>query len=181
MESAFFKKKNGKCYNKNMKKIILIIAGIAILGVAWYGLSPLLKNRKVDDSLPTLESQREKNTENPETFIDPSPVVALSKPITITDTPLHPASGQVRIVETGRKKILRYENYKTINGPDVRVYLATDINATEFIDLGPIKGTEGNINYDIPEDTNLEKYHWALTWCEDFSVLFNSADLNQSK
>lgn len=162
-----------------MKKIIIGAIVIAILGVAWYGLSPLLDNKKVDDALPTLEGQRERNTENPEGAVDPSPVVALSKSIPITDTPLHPASGQVRLVETGRKKILRYENYKTINGPDVRVYLATDTNATDFIDLGPIKGTEGNINYDIPEGTDLEKYHWALTWCEDFNVLFNSANLNQ--
>lgn len=167
--------------NVNMKKITLIIIVISILGVAWYGLSPLLNNKKVDDALPTLDAQRERNAENAEQAVDPSPVVSLDKAVTITDTPLHPASGQVRIVETGRKKILRYENYKTINGPDIRVYLATDINATEFIDLGSIKGTEGNINYDIPEGTDLDKYHWALTWCEDFSVLFNSADLNQGK
>ena len=160
-----------------MKKILLPILMLAVAGIAWYGLSPLLKNKEVNDTVPTLDDQREKNAENAESAVDPSPVVNLSKPITITDTPLHPASGQVRIVETGRKKILRYEDYKTINGPDVRVYLATDINATEFVDLGPIKGTEGNINYDIPEGTDLEKYHWALTWCEDFNVLFNSADL----
>lgn len=161
------------------KKIIITITVIVILGVAWYGLSPLLDTKKVDDSLPTLDAQREKNENNPESAVDPSPVVSLEKAVAITDTPLHPASGQVRIVETGRRKILRYENYKTINGPDVRVYLATDINATEFVDLGPIKGTEGNINYDIPEGTDLEKYHFALTWCEDFNVLFNSADLRQ--
>ncbi len=162
-----------------MKKIIIGVIVVVILGVAWYGLSPLLDTKKVDDPLPTLDNQREKNANNPEAAVDPSPLVSLSKAVTITDTPTHPASGQVRIVETGRKKILRYENYKTINGPDVRVYLATDKNATEFVDLGPITATEGNINYDIPEGTDLEKYHWALTWCEDFNVLFNSADLKQ--
>lgn len=164
-----------------MKKITLLVVVIVLGGIAWYGLSPLLKNKKVEDSLPTLQNQREKNAENPESAVDPSPIVSLSKAVPLTDTPLHPAEGQVRIVETGRKKILRYENYKTINGPDVHVYLATDEKATEFIDLGPIKGTEGNINYDIPEGTDLEKYHYALTWCEDFGVLFNSADLNLSQ
>lgn len=163
-----------------MKKIIILIIVIAVIGAAWYGLSPLFQNKKVDDALPTLEAQREKNEANPEEAVDPSPVVSLKPSVTINDTPLHPASGQVRVVETGRKKVLRYENYKTVNGPDVRVYLATDINATEFVDLGPIKATEGNINYDIPEGTDLDKYHWALTWCEDFSVLFNSADLKQN-
>jgi hypothetical protein len=162
-----------------MKKILLIVSILLIAGIAWYGLSPLLDTKKVNDELPTLDAQRERNQNNPESAVDPSPLVSITRSVAIADTPLHPASGQVRIVETGRRKILRYENYKTINGPDVRVYLATDKDAKEFVDLGPIKGTEGDINYDIPEGTDLEKYHFALTWCEDFNVLFNSADLSQ--
>lgn len=79
----------------------------------------------------------------------------------------------------GGAQYLRYENYKTINGPDLRVYLATDARATEFVDLGPIKATEGNINYLIPPGTDLSRYRYALTWCEDFAVLFNSAELSK--
>lgn len=168
-----------------MKNIIIVIIIIGVLGVAWYGLSPLLNNKKVDDALPVQTTP----TDSPNASVEGEkkkvdmPITDAEgisyNPVTITDTPAHPASGQVRLVRTGDKHILRYENYKTINGPDVKVYLATDTKATEFVDLGPIKGTEGNINYDIPSGTDLEKYHYALTWCEDFNVLFNSADLNQ--
>ena len=163
-----------------MKKAIALVVVIALGGIAWYGLSPLLDIKKVEDAIPVAAEQAG-GTTNEETAPESIFMTSISNPVTLTDTPLHPATGQVRVIETGNQKVLRYENYKTINGPDVRVYLATDQKATEFIDLGPIKGTEGNINYDIPEGTDLDKYHWALTWCEDFNVLFNSADLNNRK
>lgn len=163
-------------YRKVMKKILIVLVVVIVLGVAWYGVSPLFMNKKVEDALPVETVPTDSpNTETTER----KPATIISNPIPITDTVAHPASGQVRLLQAGDRQILRYENYKTINGPDVRVYLATDTDAKEFIDLGPIKGTEGNINYDIPAGTDLEKYHWALTWCEDFNVLFNSADLNK--
>ena len=150
-----------------MKKIILIVGGLVVLGVAWYGLSPLLMNKKVDDALPGTMM---KETPKAETII--------SEPVPIVDTAAHPATGVVRIVKNGDATVVRYENYKTINGPDVRVYLASDLKASDFVDLGPIKGTEGNINYTVPTGIDITKYHYVLTWCEDFSVLFNSADLS---
>lgn len=102
----------------------------------------------------------------------------MSEPVPIVDTPLHPASGSVRIIRNDDGTLIRYENYKTINGPDVRVYLAKDLKATEYVDLGPLKGTEGNINYPVPAEVNVDDYRYVLTWCEDFAVLFNSADLS---
>jgi len=46
------------------------------------------------------------------------------------------------------------------------------------IDLGEIKATKGNVNYDIPEGTDLEKYNKVLVWCVPFRVLFSYSDLN---
>ena len=42
----------------------------------------------------------------------------------------------------------------------MHVYLSKDLKASEFVDLGPIKGTEGNINYEVPE--NIAKNRWAI-------------------
>ncbi|MEI9966898.1 MAG: DM13 domain-containing protein [Candidatus Moraniibacteriota bacterium] len=67
---------------------------------------------------------------------------------------------------------------QTINGPDVHVYLANNLDAKDYVDLGSIKGTEGNINYEVPAGIDIDKYRYALHWCEKFSVLFNSADLS---
>lgn len=165
-----------------MKKIIIGAIAIVVLGIAWYGLSPLLKNKVVNDPLPVpVITQPETSVTIADTpaagNIEEKTQPVMTERVAITDTIAHPGSGFVRVVTDGTRQFLRYEDYKTINGPDVRVYLATDLKAKDFVDLGPIKGTEGNINYEIPPGTDLSKYRYALTWCEDFSVLFNSAEL----
>ena len=164
-----------------MKKVLIILGTIVVSGIAWYALSPLLMSKHVDEALPTpTVPAPQSNTAaspTPSAAGQPTTQTVLSDPVPIVDTPLHPASGVVRLVKTGAETVVRYENYQTINGPDVRVYLATDLAATKYVDLGPIKGTEGNINYPVPAGVNVDDYRYALTWCEDFAVLFNSADL----
>jgi len=95
----------------------------------------------------------------------------------VVATALHPAEGVVRLIETGEGSVVRYENFKSINGPNLHVYLAKDLNATEYIDLGPIKGVEGNINYSVPAEVDLSEYRYVMYWCVPFGVLFNYADL----
>jgi len=91
---------------------------------------------------------------------------------------LHKTQGTATIVtlEDG-SSVLRLEDFKTTNGPDVYVYLATDDKATEFVDLGKIKANNGNQNYEI-SDVDFSKYDRVLIWCKAFSVLFGSAELN---
>lgn len=158
--------------------MILMVVGTVVVGVAWYGLSPLLKNKVVDDALPE-NIATDRQTENEEiTVVSAGKDMAEVKRTPVVDTPSHPANGFVRVVRNGDETIIRYEEYKTINGPDVRVYLANDLKASDYVDLGPIKGTEGNINYSVPAGVDISKYRYVLTWCEDFAVLFNSADLS---
>lgn len=164
--------------------IVIALVVLVVVSVAWYALLPLFQNKVVNDALPESTPQVNPSQKMPQSIAvgEPSPngeiqpLISASFPI--IDTPAHPASGAVRIVRSADETILRYENYKTINGPDLKVYLAKDLEAKEYVDLGPIKGTEGNINYTIPKDVDISQYRYALTWCEDFSVLFNSADLS---
>jgi electron transfer DM13 len=74
--------------------------------------------------------------------------------------------------------ILRFENLDVTNGPDLYVYLATDTTAKDFVSLGRLKGNIGNQNYPIPENTDFEKYHTVLIWCQAFSTLFGSSKLS---
>jgi Electron transfer DM13 len=62
-------------------------------------------------------------------------------------------------------------------GPDLYVYLSTDKNASDFVNLGRLKGNVGDQNYEIPDGTDFSKYDTALIWCQAFSVLFGSAEL----
>lgn len=91
---------------------------------------------------------------------------------------IHNAEGTARVIslEDG-SRVLRFENLKSTNGPDLYVYLATDKGASDFVDLGRLKGNIGNQNYNIPQGTDLSKYNTVLIWCKQFSVLFGSAEL----
>lgn len=153
---------------KNVKKFIFLIVAIGLAAVLWYGLSPLFNQTSLDEPLPI-----------PSPTATSSGLVELGRG-PIVDTTVHPASGSVVILEQAGVQTLRYENLQTINGPDLFVYLSTDRNATDFIELGPLKATQGNINYAIPAGTDLSKYKYALVWCKQFDVLFNSADLGMS-
>jgi hypothetical protein len=91
---------------------------------------------------------------------------------------IHNAEGNAKIIPLeNENKVLRLENLKVTNGPDLYVYLATDKSSSDFVDLGRLKGNIGNQNYDIPSDTDLTKYKTVLIWCKLFSVLFGSAEL----
>jgi hypothetical protein len=88
------------------------------------------------------------------------------------------AEGTAKIIPLqDNTNVLRLENLKVTNGPDLYVYLSTDKNAVDFVNLGRLKANNGNQNYDIPPDTDLSKYDTALIWCKAFSVLFGSAEL----
>ena len=150
----------------NLKKISIGIISIVILAVAYYGISPLFRNIKADEPLPG-SAMKETSMQSRES--------ALAQ---IQGTAGHPTSGTVRVVEADGKKYIRYENLKTINGPDIYVYLAKDLTAKEYVNLGKVKATEGNVNYEIPEGTNLTDYPYAMIWCQQFGVLFNSAKIN---
>jgi len=91
---------------------------------------------------------------------------------------IHNVDGIAKILTlVDGSKILRLENFKSTNGPDLHVYLSTDKMASNFMDLGTLKGNIGNQNYQVPVDIDLSKYNNVLIWCKAFSVLFGNAQL----
>lgn len=81
------------------------------------------------------------------------------------------------LIEDDNKKIVRFEDFETINGPDLHIYLSADLEANDYVDLGQIKATKGNVNYDVPVGADTLKYNKVLVWCEPFEVLFSYAEL----
>jgi hypothetical protein len=91
---------------------------------------------------------------------------------------IHNAEGLAKVIRLDdASMILRLENFKATNGPDLYVYLSTDNSASDFVNLGRLKGNIGNQNYDIPEGTEFSRYDTVLIWCQAFSALFGSAEL----
>ena len=83
------------------------------------------------------------------------------------------------------KRVVRFTGFETSNGPDVRVYLVAAPDATDndtvkkagFIELGALKGTTGDQNYDLPAEADLAKYQAVTIWCRRFGVNFATAPL----
>lgn len=154
-----------------MKKTLIVLGAIALLGIGYYLISPLFINTKAYEAVPVSNI---KNT-------PPTPPTLKEieiKSAQIVGTSGHKASGSVRIVSDSNDTYLRYENFKTINGPDIYVYLSKDLDAKEYVSLGRVKATEGNINYKIPTGLNIKDYKYVMVWCKAFGVLFNYADIS---
>ncbi len=103
---------------------------------------------------------------------------------------VHSTSGRATIYqEQDGKLILRLTNFKTSNGPDVHVILIAakdaDDNAnflkssTERVELGNLKGNEGDQNYEIPSGTDLSKFQTVSIYCERFNANFGAAPLEK--
>ncbi|MGB9067638.1 MAG: DM13 domain-containing protein [Candidatus Acidiferrales bacterium] len=103
---------------------------------------------------------------------------------------VHQTSGRVTIYqEADGKLLLRLTNFKTSNGPDVHVILVAlkdaddDANFlktnTERVELGKLKGNEGDQNYTIPSGTDLGKFQTVSIYCERFDANFGAAPLEK--
>lgn len=100
----------------------------------------------------------------------------------------HATSGTVRVLQTGDDaRVVRLEGFETDNGPDLYVYLTTNRAGgaeggfdDEFINLGRLKGNQGDQNYDIPTDADLSRFRTVVIWCNRFNSPFGAADLSEA-
>ncbi|MFJ8077077.1 DM13 domain-containing protein [Streptomyces sp. NPDC096176] len=161
----------------------LVLAVVAAFGLYFFQPWKLFTNTTVDESLPTVPSIAA--PEQPGTASQ-SPAAApeeLARGSFISHG--HPTSGTARtfrLADGGQ--ILRFEDLKTDEGPDVRVYLsmrsaqeAEDGLGVGAIQLAHLKGNLGNQNYVVPVGTDLSGFKSAVIWCKRFSVSFGAADL----
>jgi len=56
----------------------------------------------------------------------------------------HEVEGKVILISKNGDKILRFEDFNTLNGPELHIYLSPELGNDDFIDLGKIKATKGN-------------------------------------
>lgn len=97
----------------------------------------------------------------------------------------HATTGRARVIAAaGGRRYVRFEDFKTSNGPALRVYLsaapATGPAGTfddRFVDLGDLKGNIGEQNYAIPRGVALPRYRSVVVWCKRFGVAFGAASL----
>lgn len=90
---------------------------------------------------------------------------------------VHPTSGTITITEnTDGKRMINMMNLVSDSGPDLRLYIAENKDALNFIEIVS-KPKNGTYSLDIPNNIDFSKHKFALIWCKRFSVLFGSAEL----
>ena len=148
-----------------MNKFIIVAVVAIIVGISITYASPLFYDTEINESIPITMMKED------------TPQLYDGVFVGVNDG-VHNAEGQSKVIflDDGRE-ILRLEDFKSTNGPDLYVYLSTDTDATDIVNLGKLKANVGNQNYEIPEGTDLKKYNKVLIWCKSFSVLFGSSEL----
>jgi hypothetical protein len=90
----------------------------------------------------------------------------------------HAVSGTVKTLKHSVSNDYTYElsNFNSQNGPDLFVYVSKDLQASQFVDLGALRSTNGNLVYSATaaQLANTDA-QYLLIWCKRFSVLFGSA------
>ncbi len=147
----------------NLKSRVLTVLAVCVLAVAYYLLSPLWRVVEVHELAPVVAQQRIEQA-----------LLAQAD----FQAQAHEVLGRAVLLQDEQTQILRFEDFETVNGPNLHIYLATNLQADEFIDLGEIKATKGSVNYTLPPDVDLVKYNKVLVWCVPFKVLFSYADLD---
>jgi hypothetical protein len=93
----------------------------------------------------------------------------------------HSASGEAQVIELAEGgRVLTLTDFEVDNGPDLRVYMvagpaSSEEEVNDYVDLGGLKGNEGDQQYEIPDDVEVDRYETVVIWCRAFSVLFARA------
>lgn len=153
----------------------IVAVGLPVLVAAWWAFRPekLWINQKVDEPAPFASSA------------DSQPLYTGK-----LSGKAHSTSGRATIYATGEgKQYLRLTDFMTSNGPDVHVLLARgndqSLNqeilkgALDSVELGSLKGNQGDQNYDLPASVDLTEYNTVTIFCERFHAIFGVARLEK--
>jgi hypothetical protein len=187
---------------------------VIVIAVAWYLISPLFLDVQVNEGFPTLAQMPTKTpratvTPNPLGF-DPAQataemLVAMEADPAESDDPMPAEAAEMTILVQGSfynvahegegtatiyqladgSRLLRFENFSVLNGPELHVYLAPQdpvadtvgVELAGAIDLGDLKGNIGDQNYEIDAGIDLSLFESVVIWCQPFRVPFSAASL----
>jgi Electron transfer DM13 len=164
-----------------MKRRTWIIALAVVGGIGWYAFRPelLFVRRSVNESLPVAAAQ-------PAGGGSTAPEATIPLTTGRFTSVAHETRGRATIYRLADgSRVLRLTDFATSNGPDVRVYLVAARDAADdeavkkagFVEVGKLKGTDGDQNYEVPADLDLGKYRAVTIWCRRFGVNFGTAPL----
>jgi len=180
---------------------LLLVAGAAavvvVAGLTVFQPWKLVVDDVVEESLPAVASSlpssspqvaRPSSTAAPSGSSAPSPTLRVIARGELVSQE-HSTSGTVVVLALpDGSRVLRLQDLRTSNGPDVKVWLSDAavrpgpdgwqvFDDGRYADLGSLKGNVGSQNYAIPADVDLARLSSLSLWCDRFNVSFGAAVL----
>lgn len=193
--------------NKRLWFGAALIVGVPAVAVTWWLVSPLFFDTEVDEAFPLTQNatipsgisqsdaetvmatmakvEAEMNETMPAEMAETVNVAIKVGQFEDGDS-FHKGEGAATIYRlAGGDHVLRLEDFRVTNGPDLRVLLAKsakpegrgDLDAG-YEELGKLKGNVGNQNYTIPDTIDPDEFHSVVIYCKPFKVIFSVAQLN---
>jgi hypothetical protein len=165
-----------------------LAVGFVVFVLAWFQPQKLFIDDRVEEAIPTATSTPRAGMVDERT--DTSTAVSAGEPVELARGEFisrdHGTSGVARAIELADgRRVVRLEGLDTDNGPDLYVYLGANPSDgdegefdDDFVNLGRLKGNQGDQNYDLPEGTDLQRHGTVVIWCDRFDSAFGAADLN---
>jgi hypothetical protein len=195
---------------------VVILAIVPLAWFAWWLLGPLVTSTEVNEEFPLAtraaipgnmtmveveavmaaasKLEREVSEEMPDAPAAGSGEDTAQSELTggFQDADsFHKGSGTATIYKLGTdgQRVLRLEDFRVTNGPDLRVLLAntsdpeshSDLADAGYVELGKLKGNVGSQNYEIPEEVSLTDVQSVVIYCNPFRVVFSVASLVASE
>jgi zona occludens toxin (predicted ATPase) len=184
----------------------LLVAALVVFAAGWWAFRPdrLFTTTTVADAAPVAVSAPPTSAATPATMTPAAATPAAEPPVAVTpvsalpDTSpatlargrfhsnAHETVGTATVLDLGAgRRVLRLTGFRTSNGPDVRVVLVAAADVTDdataprvgYVEVGKLRGTRGDQNYEVPASVDLARYRTVTIWCERFDVNFGSAPL----
>lgn len=148
-----------------------LVIGFVAGNAFWYLFSPLWIDQVVSEALP-----------------DELMVSVLSSGSFQDADRAHQGEGLAQLLQSATgAHLMRFTDFEVTNGPDLEVWLVEDptpfssgaVLNSQWVSLGQLKGNIGDQTYTIPEDVDVGRFGSVVIWCEQFSVLFSVATLQE--
>lgn len=174
----------------------LLLAGaaafavVAVVVLVWFQPQKLFIDETVDDAVPVAvgaapeTAETEETAETAETD-EPGNTGVVEIAVGSFVSLDHPTRGTLRILDLGDgSRVVRLEGLATDNGPDLFLYLTTNpVDGPEgafdddVVNLGRLKGNQGDQNYELPAGVDLARFASVVIWCDRFNSAFGAAAL----
>lgn len=162
---------------------VALVAAAAVV-LVWFQPQKLLIDESVDDAAPVAAGPTvdDEPGDRPVTTVTTGTIEVTVGEFVSLD---HRTTGTLRVLDLGNgSRVVRLEGLQTDNGPDLYLYVTTspvdgdegDFD-DEFVNLGRLKGNQGDQNYDLPAEVDLAGYASVVIWCDRFDSAFGAAPL----